>query len=100
MYCVSISVFACLCLCMCLLCMCLFVRVFVCVCYVCICVFACVCEFLCVCEFTYKFFKNLYLPQFLTYNNVKDSFGKIILSTFIWLQFHRRLSPISAVKPV
>ena len=37
----------------------------------------------------FEFYKELYFPQFLSYNNVKDSFWKLILSTFIWLQFRR-----------
>ena len=51
-------------------------------------------------KFCSEFFKNSYLPCLLVYKKVKDSFGKLTLSTFQWLTFHRRLSPISAVKPV
>ena len=41
-------------------------------------------------KFCSEFFKGSYLSQFLGYNNVKDTFGKLILSTFPWLQFHCR----------
>ena len=51
-------------------------------------------------KFCCEFFKNSYLLCLLVYKKVKDSFGKLTLITFQWLTFHRRLSPISAVKPV
>ena len=35
-------------------------------------------------------FEFSYPPQFLSYNNNKDSFGKLIVNTFPWLQFHCR----------
>ena len=41
-------------------------------------------------KFCSEFYKELYFPQFLSYNNVKDTFGKLILNAFPWLQFHRR----------